>query len=359
MSVEIQKKNEFQEQSHNEKVAVLIPVYRGSTLIRDALSTLKNQTYKNLKVYISDDTPEHERDEIIATKQIIDEFNEFDISYKANPKNFGYPLNLISLVDWASEDLLFLLAQDDVLSEIAIESCVRAMNEFPEIGAVARPYYWYFDKLTCPVRRIKEMEGSKPLLITAESDIKDIIHVLISASQLTGLMYRKSKLNVEFRDTIFPAHIYPLAGALRDHGVVFLPFNTVAVSIQNSQTRNLSSIYEESPTTAWIEMYQEVFQDGQNDRIALAGIRDHMGKNYIGFVQIRCYGNYKQFLREIRLVVSARPMNIASPLFWTSVVLLAVSPRTVSRVLVDRFKTNVLSKKLKHVALATSVDKWW
>jgi GT2 family glycosyltransferase len=222
MNLANQENMKWQEKNHSERVAVLIPVYRGSTLIRDALSTLKNQTYKNLKIYISDDTPENERNEIALTKRIIDEFNEFDISYKLNPNNLGYPLNLISLVEWASEDLLFLLAQDDILSEIAIESCVKAMDDFPEIGAVARPYYWYFDNLNTPVRRIKELHGQKPHLITTDSDIKNIIHVLISASQLTGLMYRKSKLNVEFRNSIFPAHIYPLAGALRDHGIVFL-----------------------------------------------------------------------------------------------------------------------------------------
>jgi hypothetical protein len=106
-------------------------------------------------------------------------------------------------------------------------------------------------------------------------------------------------------------------------------------------------------------MYREVFLDGKNEHICRAGIRDHMGKNYVGFVQIRCYGSYKQFIREAILAVKARPMNTLSPVFWVSAISLAVIPRAVSRVLVDKFKTNVLSRKLKHVALATYEDKWW
>ena len=341
------------------KVAVLLPVFRTSTFIRAALATLRNQTYKNFVVYISDNTPPDEIDEITETKKVIAEFTDLDIRYKANERNLGYPLNLISLVDWAKEDLIFLLAHDDELSVIAIESCVQAMRDFPGAGAVARPYYWYFNDIDEPVRRIKEFGGSRPELIDAKSDLQKIIDVLISASQLTGLMYRKSRLNVDFVDSIFPAHIYPLAGALRDYGVVYLPFNTVAVSIQHSQTRSISSIYEESPSQAWIDMYNHVYRDFGYVDISRFGIQNHMGRNYVGFIQIRCYGSYRQFLREAVLTVKIRPINIVSLQFWLSVILLALLPRCLLRSMVDIFKTRVLAPRLKNVKLAAITDKWW
>jgi glycosyltransferase involved in cell wall biosynthesis len=343
----------------NEKVAVLMPVYRSSKLIRDALKTLSQQTHKNFSVYISDDTPSNELVEISETMKVVAEFVHLDISYKANQKNLGYPSNLIGLVNWAKEDLIFLLAQDDELSVIAIESCVQAMKEFPAIGAVARPYYWYFNEIDQPVRRIKEFGGLKPELINTKSESQKIIHVLVSASQLTGLMYRKSRLNVDFVDSIFPAHIYPLAGALRDCGVAYLPFNTVAVSIQHSQTRNLSSIYEESPAQAWIDMYNQVFGDHEFTQISNFGIQNHMGQNYVGFIQIRCYGSYFQFLREVILTLKIRPLNLVSPKFWLSVIPLSILPRILLRRIVDLFKTRVLARRLRNVRLATIQDKWW
>jgi glycosyltransferase involved in cell wall biosynthesis len=341
------------------KVAVLVPVFRTSTFIRAALTTLRNQTYKNFRVYISDNTPPNETNEIFETKKVISEFTDLDILYKSNERNLGYPLNLISLVDWATEDLIFLLAHDDELSVIAIESCVQAMKDFPGIGAVARPYYWYFDDLDEPVRRIKDFGGSMPELIDAKSDLQKIIDVLISASQLTGLMYRKSKLNVDFVDSMFPAHIYPLAGALRDHGVAYLPSNTVAVSIQHSQTRNISSIYEESPAQAWIDMYNNVYRDSGYVDISRFGIQNHMGRNYVGFIQIRCYGSYRQFLREVVLTLKIRPANMVSPQFCLSVLLLAFLPRALLRRIVDLFKTKILASRLRSVKLATIEDKWW
>jgi glycosyltransferase involved in cell wall biosynthesis len=345
--------------NENDKVAVLMPVYRSSKLIRDALKTLSQQSFKNFSVYISDDTPPNEIAEISETMKVVAEFANLDISYKANEKNLGYPSNLISLVDWAGEDLIFLMAQDDELSEIAIESCVQAMKDFPGIGAVARPYYWYFNEINQPVRRIKEFGGLQPELINTKSDALKIIHVLVSASQLTGLMYRKSRLNVDFVDSIFPAHIYPLAGALRDCGVAYLPFNTVAVSIQHSQTRNLSSIYEESPSQAWIDMYRRVFEEHGHAEISNFGIKNHMGRNYVGFIQIRCYGSYSQFLREVNLTVKIRPLNLISPQFWLSVITLALLPRVLLRKIVDLFKTRVLARGLRNVRLATVEDKWW
>lgn len=341
------------------RVAVCVPTYFGSHLLPTTFDSLLKQTHQNFKVYVRDDTPPTAIEERLKIKNYIDELGDSRFTYVANEKNLGYPMNLMTLVEDAQEDILFLLAQDDVLSPIAIESCVQSFIRFPEAGAVARPYYWYFDDLDVPVRQIAALEGDQPHLINRDSKIEDILLVLLAVSQLTGLAYRKSKLSVPFVDSVFPAHIYPFAGALRDHGVVYLPFNTVAVSIQDSQTRKVSSIYEESPAKAWVGLYKSVFQEDAFANIRKAGIKDHMGKNYVGLVQIRTYAKYQYFLRECAYTMRIRPLNILSVKYWASVGALAVLPRHIIQILVDSFKNRYLSKQLVGVRLAKVEDKWW
>lgn len=356
---ELLSRNTYSPVKIDECVAVCLPTYFGSTLLPTTVKSLLGQTHQNFKVYVRDDTPPDADEERLNIKAFVENLNDDRFVYAANSQNLGYPKNLMALVEGTSEDVVFLLAQDDVLSPIAIESCIQSFLRFPNAAAVSRPYYWYFDDLETAVRQIPPLSGNQPHLITQNSAIDEILLVLLATSQLTGLAYRKSMLSVPFVDSIFPAHIYPFAGALRDHGVVYLPFNTVAVSIQDSQTRKVSSIYEESPARAWVGLYQSVFQQEQFRSIRNAGVQTHMGKNYVGLVQIRTYAKYRYFLREVFYMVRIRPLNLLSITYWMSIVPLAILPRRIIQFLVDNYKTRYLSRKLLDVHLARLEEKWW
>ena len=342
------------------KIAVLIPVYKGSSSLFSTLESLSNQTLGNSKVYLCDDTPPEYEEERSSICKIVSSFeNVLSIRFIQNETNLGYPRNLIKLTSISSEDFVFLLAQDDVLSPIAIESCVKALSEFPQAIAVSRPYYWFDESLNLPIRQIPNFDSSLPELVTADSEWWKIERTLVAASQLTGLMYRRSGLREPFVNSIFPAHIYPLAGALRDGGVVYLPYPTVAVSIEHSQTRTLSSIYRESPAMAWITLYKKVFAEDKFKAIRKNGVKKHMGKNFVGLIQIRSFGRYRYFLRELGVMIYARRMNIVDPRFVLTAIGLAVLPRRLTIFLVSKFKSKIIGKTLTNVRLATEKEAWW
>ena len=346
--------------SKRSDVGVLIPTYKGSSVISHALDSLQKQTDQNFKVYVCDDTHPDETAEHAKLKYVIEEYStDLEISFYSNKVNLGYPENLRKLVGLSSESFIFLLAQDDVLSPIAIESSVRALSEFPSAGAVSRPYFWFDKFLESPIRQIPNFGSPLPELVTTESDWWKIERTLIAASQLSGLMYRRSNLREPFVNSIFPAHIYPLAGALRDGGVVYLPFSTVAVSVEHSQTRTLSSIYTESPAKAWIDLYRKVFAGNEFKVIRINGIRNHMGKNFVGLIQIRSFGKYCYFLRELGVMVIARKSNLIDLRFIFSAFGLAVLPRRVIIFIVANFKSKVIGKSLSKVRLAAKEDAWW
>ena len=342
------------------KVAVLIPTYFGSSTLEVALDSLRAQTYTDFKVYFSDDTPPTFEEERIKIKETAEDFGKnFETDFYLNAENIGYPKNLISLVNKSTEEYIFLLAQDDVLSPIAIESCMRALMDSPQAQAVSRPYFWFDKSINSPIRQIPNFHSRLPELVTTKSEWWKIERTLIAASQLTGLMYRRSGLRERFVDSIFPAHIYPIAGALRDGGVVYLPYSTVAVSVETSQTRTLSSIYRESPARAWIDLYQKVFSDNEFRAIRNNGIRKHMGKNFVGLIQIRSFGKYIFFLRELKIMIGARPTNLIDPRFVVSAVGLAIFPRRLVIFIVSNFKSKIIGKTLESVRLASESDAWW
>jgi len=321
---------------------------------------LSLQTLKNFDVYVNDDTPPAEVEERDRIRSIIEGFASIlSIDFFQNTENLSYPLNLIDLVIRSDNELIFLLAQDDVLSPIAIESCVKALDDFPMANAVSRPYYWFDQSLNSPIRQIPNFGSSKPELVTTESEWWKIERTLVAASQLTGLMYRRSGLREPFVNSIFPAHIYPLAGALRDGGVVYLPYPTVAVSVEHSQTRTLSSIYTESPAKAWITLYRKVFSEDRFKKMRVNGVKKHMGKNFVGLIQIRSFGRYRYFLRELSVMVGARKFNLIDPRFILTAFGLSVLPRRAIIFLVSNFKSKVIGKTITNLRLATEKDAWW
>jgi glycosyltransferase involved in cell wall biosynthesis len=340
-------------------VDVCIPSYYGSEILDSAINTVLTQSHQNFRILISDNTPETDVLEREKIARMIESFNDSRIHYRANSVNLGYPRNIMSLYEWSSAEYVFLLAQDDLLSEIAIEAGLRGLIENSEIAAIARPYYWFFDDPNKAVREIQVLDSSRMVVVNCKSSESEIIHTLISASQLSGLMYRRSRIHEPFVNSIFPAHIYPLAGALRDYGVGFMPFHTVAVCIGKSQTRHISEIYSESPTDAWVDLYKHVFRTEQSLPVATMGIKNHMGRNYVGLIQIRNFGKFRYFLRELFILLRIRPKNLVSLKFWFYAIGLTVLPPRLCIWAVDNFKDKILSRKLEGVSLAKQKDAWW
>jgi hypothetical protein len=110
---------------------------------------------------------------------------------------------------------------------------------------------------------------------------------------------------------------------------------------------------------AWITLYNKVFSQDKFKTIRENGVTKHMGKNFVGLIQIRSYGRYCYFLRELGVMIYARRMNIVDPRFVLTAIGLAVLPRRLTILLVSSFKSRIIGKTLTKVRLATEKDAWW
>jgi glycosyltransferase involved in cell wall biosynthesis len=337
--------------------SICIPVYKGSHLIGDMLRSILNQEdFQNFEIIIGDDNPADLGDEIEKTKNIIASFNDERIKYFKNEKNLGYAKNLQGIVSRAKNDVLFLMAQDDILAKDTLRKTHDAFFLGDNVGVVTRPYFWFMDDIKKPVRAVFPYSEKKDSVISIFDGEKEFLKIFESVGQLSGLAYRREFLEVPFNDECFPAHIYPFAGILRKHKCAFLKDYTVAIGIIDSQTRSVSSIYDLSPTQSWLKMYRIVFADEKYKKQREWGER-HILSNFMGLVQLKNYGKPGVLWREIKILAKERRKNLFNLKFWFFVLGTLLTPRFILRPLVDWYKNRINSKLVSIITFNRVVYK--
>ncbi len=325
--------------------SICIPVYNGSGLLRAALESIYRQDFKDYEIIVGDDNRPEATEEIALTRAIVESFKDPRITYVKHERNLGYPENLRTITSLAKNEILFLMAQDDLLSKDSLQKTHDAFLLDPDVGVVTRPFFMFIGDYRKPVRAILAIDNEKDRIFTVHADEKSFLHIMFSASQLSGLAYRRSFLEVPFNLEIFPAHIYPFAGIFRNHKCVFLKDYTVAARIESSQTRTLSTIYDISPTDSWVRMYKSVFSGDEFKTQREWGIRDR-ARNYVGLIQIRNYGSLSLTLRELRIMVGNCWQILLEPKFWVYAVGVTVLPPFLLRPLSDFYKARILARSL-------------
>jgi glycosyltransferase involved in cell wall biosynthesis len=331
----------------NLTISICIPVYKGSALIKDALDSIFKQNFNNFEIIIGEDTPPRMVNEILKTKKIIDSFNDKRIRYYKNKKNVGSALNIKNIASKSSKDILFFLAQDDILSIKALDIVHDVFYENPEVGVMARPYFWFFDDINAPVRAVLPFNENKNTILSIFDGEKEFMKIFETVGQISGLAYRKIWLDVPFHHECFPGHIYPFAGILKKHKCMFINEYIVAIGIADSQARNISDIYDMSPTESWLRMYKSVFSGARYKQQMVWGIK-HICTNYVGLLQLKNYANDGVLFREIKIMLKEYPKNYFSFKFWFFALGTILIPKFILSKLVDWYKLNIIGRvKLK------------
>lgn len=331
----------------NLKFSILMPVYNGEKVIVPTLKSILSQSFNNFELIVGDDcSTDH-------TVKIVKEFQKKDKRIKLflNKKNLGYSKNLEKLRKKAKGDIVYLMGQDDILAKDALLKTYQAFQISEKIGAVTRPYFWFYEKPEKPVRIKKRLSEKKDVILNINSPIKEIITMFSTLDQLSGLAYRRRYIDTPFHEDIFPCHVYPFASIFKKYPIIFLKDYLVAVRITSSQARKVSWIYDKSPMKSWIEMFNNVYKEEKYNNFRKKMIKDFVATNYVGLFQIKNYSrhSYLYTLREIYYLLKYRPENIFSPLFWGCTFLSLLIPPFILIRLVDWYKNNIYSRTIKKI----------
>lgn len=108
-----------------EQIDVLLATYNGEKYIREQIESILNQTYKNIKLIISDDCSND------GTVNILKEYEEKDNRVKLiiQQENLGVVKNIEFLLNQVENELYMLSDQDDVWLPEKIEKSVTKLRE--------------------------------------------------------------------------------------------------------------------------------------------------------------------------------------------------------------------------------------
>lgn len=315
------------------KFSILIPTYNGEKTIVQTLQSILFQSFVDYEIIICDDASTDN------TVEVIKSFPDPRINFFGFQKNLGYAKNLQRCFAKANSEIIFLMAQDDILASGALQKTCDAFFLADDIGAVTRPYFWFDKDIKKPVRAVLPFDNNKNAILLAENP-EHFLAVVKSIGQLSGLAFRRKFLNIQFNENCFVAHVYPFLGIFKNHKGIFLNDYTVAVRISSSQTRFNQKIYNPSPLKTWIEMFKNVLPEDEFKKSREIGIK-HMTTHFVGLVQIKNYAPVKFLWREIWLHLKFRPQNIFNLKLWFYSLLCLLLPRQILRPLTDWYKEKI------------------
>jgi glycosyltransferase involved in cell wall biosynthesis len=117
------------------RVTIGVPVYNGASTLRPVLDSILAQSYRNLKIVISDNASTD------ATETICREFAARDprILYVRQPSNIGPDANFAFVLDQAGTEYFMWTAADDIRSADFVEENLRFLDSHPDfVGSTCR-----------------------------------------------------------------------------------------------------------------------------------------------------------------------------------------------------------------------------
>ena len=334
-------------------IEIGMPLYRPSGRLEAVLLSLAKQTYLDFYITMYNDTnpseiEEIEKDQAIVAKMVKE--HGLKINLIQNDHNLGYMKNMHQIFERATGDILFLLADDDIVSFDCMELCAKAFLD-NKVGVLTRPYYWFESDMRRAVRFEGKQYNEIQFANLSENPNYDLIwDCMRSAGQLSGLAFRMSylKKGYLFVEDMFTAHIYPFLNLFADYTCAYMPHPTIAVSISTSQCH--SDIYDPSPTQQWLDLYDNILKD-EKYNIVHNEMKHRLMRDYLGFAQIKNYGTWKELFAEISVFIKNDKKNLFLPKFWIFALGSIIIPRKILINMIKIYKEKILGKKLKKIKI--------
>ena len=104
-------------------VSICMPIYNDEDYVGEALSSVLNQTYKNLEVVFSNNCSTDN------SVKVINSFNDSRVKIYTNETNIGGAKNFEKVFSYATGKYMSYLSSDDKIDLTAIEKAVKLMED--------------------------------------------------------------------------------------------------------------------------------------------------------------------------------------------------------------------------------------
>lgn len=313
-------------------VSIILPTYNRLNLLKKALKSVINQTYKNVEILIGDNCSTD------GTEEYCIELAQKDnrIKYHKNDTNIGPFLNSNEIIKRVKGDYFIFLNDDDWLDSDYIEQSMTFLLNNPEYNFVSPSTILYKDEYT------REKKCHIPIL-NQEDPVERIIEFVRTywvTDVVTGVFKTEilnNMLNIDHFCFLsrLPEDVIFMLKYLAS-GKAMILSNTHYNKLNNGITRKL----EETPKQLYYtEGYKyknltlRTFLDAVNFNITKAINEDkifayYLTKDEIKQVCIRlhktlildiCYSKYKQNKKEVKQYIKRHPLFFLRKEFYKKI----------------------------------------
>ena len=127
--------------NRNTLVSILVATYNHKNYILDCLNSIKNQTYKNLEIIISDDSSKDDTDKII--NKFIKENKNLKIKFFIQKKNLNISKNFNFLFKKSKGKYIIFFGGDDIMEKNMIEIQLKTLIENPKASFCYTNCGWF------------------------------------------------------------------------------------------------------------------------------------------------------------------------------------------------------------------------
>lgn len=214
----------------NIMVSIIIPTYKQDILLKRAISSVIDQTHKNIEIIIVDDNDKKE--DICKVQKIIRETNFKKITYLKNKKNLGSVESRNNGIDKATGDYITFLDDDDYYDKEKIEKQLQDMLNLKADFSVTNIALVKKGK-TLENRKRKFMKKNEPILTK---------HLKYHITGTSTFMFKKKYLNDigGFSKYDLGDEFYLMEKAILSQGK-FIHVNFTGVFAETDKNRGLSS----------------------------------------------------------------------------------------------------------------------
>lgn len=123
------------------RVSVLLPVYNGAAFVKDAVDSIRGQTYADWELLVVDDGSKDESAKVCQALAATDA----RIKFFQNETNLGLARTMNRLVSLAGGQYLAVQEQDDFAAPSRLEREVQVLDSRSEVGLVSGVAAWLDD----------------------------------------------------------------------------------------------------------------------------------------------------------------------------------------------------------------------
>ena len=334
------------------KFSILMPTYNRSNLLVQTINIIRKQSFQNFEILVGDNCSPDDTEEKVRS------IGDPRIIYHKNDRNLGYGRNLQSCSEKATGDIVFLMGDDDILLDGALERTHAAFLRGDHIGVVTRPYYTYWDDPKVPSRTTFPYDPKEDAEISIFDGRRQLDELFRSSWQLSGLAFRRKYMDVPFNEDIFPAHVYPFASILKKYKAVYLKDFTVAVLTRFSMSTNRPDTFDVSPIASWIKMFETIYSEPEFSHVKKECIDFTIRSTLPGLFQIKTATSNALVLREMKIILQRVPQLAINPGFLFCSAVALCSPGKPLRKFLNFYKSRILPKLVRSGVGEASSTFW-